>query len=156
MGQLMEDRSLSVSRVIAAAPEKLFRCWTEPALLQQWFCPAPWSVSRAELDVRPGGACLVVMRSPDGQEFPNRGVYLEVDMNRRIVMTDAYTAAWQPSEEPFMTTIVTFEDLGDGTTRYTAAALHWSEADRKTHEDMGFHQGWEKACDQLAELAARL
>ena len=56
--------------------------------------PRPWTVTAAELDVRPGGSSLVVMRSPDGQEFPNRGVYLEVQPGRRLVLTDAYTEAW--------------------------------------------------------------
>ncbi len=51
--------------------------------------------------------------------------------------------------------IVTFEDEG-GKTRYTARALHWNAADREHHENMGFHEGWGKAADQLAELVARI
>ena len=58
---------------------------------------------RAELDVRPGGANLIVMRSPDGAEFPNRGVYLAVEPGRRLVFTDAFVEAWVPSPKPFMT-----------------------------------------------------
>lgn len=121
----------------------------------QWFCPKPWTVSAAELDVRPGGSNVIVMRSPDGEEFPNRGVYLDVVKNERIVLTDAFTKAWQPSEKAFMTAIITFEDDA-GKTKYTARVLHWSEADRKAHEEMGFHQGWSQAADQLAALAATL
>jgi len=150
-----ESRELVLVRLIDAPPEKLFRAWTEPALLKQWFCPKPWTVVFAELDVRPGGANVIVMRSPEGQEFPNRGVYLDVVRNERLVFTDAYTTAWEPSEKPFMTGIITFEDEG-GKTRYTARVLHWSVADRKTHEEMGFHEGWGKATDQLAELVADL
>lgn len=108
----------------------------------------------AELDVRPGGSSVIVMRGPDGRELPNRGVYLEVVKNARLVMTDAYTEAWVPSEKPFMTAVVTFENAGK--TRYTARVFHWSEADRKAHEEMGFHRGWSKATDQLAELVATL
>lgn len=95
------------------------------------------------------------MRSPEGQEFPNRGVYLDVVRNERLVLTDAYTEAWKPSDKPFMTAIITFENQG-GKTKYTARVLHWNEADRKTHEEMGFHEGWGKATDQLAELVATL
>jgi uncharacterized protein YndB with AHSA1/START domain len=51
-----------------------------------------------------------------------------------------------------MTAIVTFEDLGDGRTRYTARARHWTVEDRKEHEKMGFHEGWGQCADQLAEL----
>ena len=72
------DRDLVFERVIDAPPEKLFRAWTEPDLLKQWFTPRPWTVSFVETDVRPGGASLIVMRNPEGQEFPHRGVYLEV------------------------------------------------------------------------------
>ena len=150
------DRDLVITRDIAAPRVKLYRCWTEPALIKQWFAPEPWSTPHAETDVRAGGASLVVMRGPDGKEFPNHGVYLEVVPNERIVFTDAYTRAWEPSAKPFMTLILTFEDLGGGTTRYTARARHWTEADRESHETMGFNEGWGLCTTQLAELAARL
>jgi uncharacterized protein YndB with AHSA1/START domain len=151
----ISERELVLIRIIDAPREKLFRAWTEPELLTQWFAPLPYTTPRAELDVRPGGSCLVVMRSPDGQEFPNPGIYLEVVLNERLVFTDAYVSAWVPSEKPFMTAIVTFEDE-NGRTRYTARVRHWSVADRETHEKMGFHEGWGRATDQLAALAARL
>ncbi len=64
------------------------------------------------------------MRDPDGNEFPNRGVYLEVIKVERLLFTDAYTKAWEPSEKPFMTAILTFENES-GKTRYTARVLHW-------------------------------
>jgi len=151
-----DDRDLVLTRDIAVAREKLYRCWTEPALIRQWFAPKPWTTPHAEADVRPGGASNIVMRGPDGQEFANRAVYLEVAPNERIVGTDAYVRAWEPSAKPYMTLIVTFEDLGSGRTRYTARARHWTAADREAHEKMGFHQGWGKCTDQLAELAATL
>ncbi len=149
--QTTDSRELVLTRLIDAPAEKLYRAWTEPALLKQWFCPKPWTVPSAELDVRAGGTSIIVMRSPEGQEFPNQGIYLEVVENERLVFTDAYTSAWEPSAKPFMTAIVTFTHEG-GKTRYTARLLHWSAADRKTHEEMGFHEGWGKATDQLAEL----
>ncbi len=147
---------LVLTRTIAVTPDKLFRCWTEPALIVQWFTPRPWTTVSAQTDVRPGGASLVVMRSPDGQEVPNPAVYLDVVPNKLLVATDAYTSAWVPSTKPFMTLVLRFDDLGDGRTQYTARALHWSAADRDQHEKMGFHTGWGLATDQLAELAARL
>ena len=150
------NRDLVITRDIAVPREKLYRCWTEPELMTQWFTPPPWITTHAETDVRPGGASLVTMRGPGGKEFPNPSVYLEVVPNERLVATDAYTTAWEPSAKPFMTLILTFEDLGGGNTRYTATARHWTEADRESHEKMGFHDGWARATDQLAELAARL
>jgi uncharacterized protein YndB with AHSA1/START domain len=153
--QPTSDRELVLTRFIPAPPEKLYRAWTEPALLTQWFAPLPWTTPSAVVDVRPGGSNLVVMQSPEGQQFPNPGVYLEVVPNRRLVVTDAYTKAWEPSEKPFMTLILTF-DPENGGTRYTARALHWSAEDRETHEKMGFHQGWGQCTDQLAALVARI
>jgi uncharacterized protein YndB with AHSA1/START domain len=149
------DRELVLTRIINAPREKVFKAWTDPELLKQWFAPSPWTTPVAETDVRPGGASLIVMRGPDGNEFPSRGVYLEVIKNERLVFTDAYTKAWEPSEKPFMTVILTFEDEG-GKTKYTARARHWTVADRETHEKMGFHQGWGQCTDQLAALVARL
>lgn len=149
------NRDLVLTRLIDAPREKLFRAWTEPALLMQWFAPLPYTTPRAELDVRPGGASLVVMRGPDGVELPNQGVYLEVVRNERLVFTDAFTAAWEPSQKPFMTVILTFQDEG-GKTRYTARVRHWTVADRETHEKMGFHEGWGRCADQLAALVAKL
>ena len=149
------DRELVLTRLIDAPREKLFRAWTEPALMKQWFAPAPWTTPTVETDVRPGGSSLIVMRGPDGTEFPNRGVYLEVVPNERLVFTDAYTKAWEPSEKPFMTVTLTFENEG-GKTRYTARVRHWTVADREAHEKMGFHQGWGQCADQLAALAKKI
>src|SRR5215475_14415591 len=103
------DRELVLSRLIEAPPEKVYRAWTEPELLKQWFAPRPYTTPVAELDVRAGGASVIVMRSPDGNDMPNRGVYLEVEKNRKLVFTDAYTSAWVPAEKSFMTAIITFE-----------------------------------------------
>ena len=147
------DRELVLTRLIDAPREKLYRAWTDAELLKQWFAPLPWTTPHAELDVRPGGAATITMRSPDGNDMPCPGVYLEVVPNRRLVFTDAYTSAWQPSQKPFMTVILTFEDEG-GKTRYTARVRHWTVADREAHEKMGFHQGWGLCTDQLAALAA--
>jgi uncharacterized protein YndB with AHSA1/START domain len=149
------DRELVLTRLIDAPREKLYRAWTEPALMKQWFAPRPWTTPVMEVDVRPGGANFFVMRGPDGEESSHRGVYLEVVPNERLVFTDAYTEAWQPSDKPFMTVILTFEVEG-GKTRYTARVRHWTVADREAHEKMGFHQGWGLCTDQLAALAATL
>lgn len=146
---------LSLTRLIDAPRDVLFRCWTEPELMKQWFVPRPWSLKHAEVDLRPGGRSLVVMADPEGNEYPNPGVYLEVVPGERLVFTDAYTEGWQPSDKPFMTGIISFADEG-GQTRYTAVARHWTEEDMKRHEEMGFHQGWGQCADQLEELAKRI
>jgi uncharacterized protein YndB with AHSA1/START domain len=149
------DRDLMLTRLIDAPREKLYRAWTDTTLLKQWFAPLPYTTPVAELDVRPGGSAFIVMRGPDGKDLPNRGTYLEVVPNQRLVSTDAYVKAWEPSEKPFMTLILTFEDEA-GKTRYTARARHWTVADREAHEKMGFHQGWGLCTDQLTALVAKI
>ncbi|MFC3227492.1 SRPBCC family protein [Marinibaculum pumilum] len=150
-----DPRDLVLSRFIPAPPPLLYRCWSEPDLLKRFFCPRPWSVSHAVLDLRPGGSCRITMCDPQGKAYPNDGVYLEVVPNRRLVFTDAYTAGWRPSEKPFMTGIIDFVPEGGGT-RYTACARHWTAADRQSHLEMGFEEGWGIVAHQLAELAATL
>jgi uncharacterized protein YndB with AHSA1/START domain len=147
---------LVLTREMDVAPEKLFRCWTEPSLMKQWFVPKPWTIAKAETDLRAGGSSYIVMRNPEGQEFPMHGVYLEVVKNEKLVFTDAFTKAWEPSAKPFFTAIVTFADLGGGKTKYTAVARHWRAEDRDEHVKMGFHEGWGICADQLQALAKTL
>lgn len=150
------DRELVLQRVLHASREKLYRCWTTPELIVQWFTPPPFKTTKAVMDVRAGGASNITMQGPDGQEFSNPGLYLEVVPNEKLVFTDAFTGAWEPSQKPFMTGILTFEDAGPGKTRYTARVRHWTVADREAHEKMGFHQGWAVATDQLEALAQKI
>ncbi|MDQ0561783.1 uncharacterized protein YndB with AHSA1/START domain [Rhizobium mesoamericanum] len=150
------QHELVLVREFDAPREKIFKAWTDPVLMKEWFVPRPWSIAEAKLDVRQGGSNLIVMRSPEGQEFPNRGVYLEIVENEKIVFTDAFTSSWVPSEKPFFVGIILLEDLGNGRTKYTASARHWTAADKEQHEQMGFHEGWGKCADQLAELLARI
>jgi uncharacterized protein YndB with AHSA1/START domain len=145
------DLELVLTRDVDAPVEKLFRAWTDPELLKQWFAPKPFTITKIDSDVRPGGKSLVVMQSPDGEEYPNAGLYLEVVPNQKIVFTDAFTEGWVPAK-PFMVATVTFEDLGGGKTRYTAKARHWTLEDKQTHEQMGFHEGWGQCLDQLVDL----
>jgi uncharacterized protein YndB with AHSA1/START domain len=157
IGPMSSTHELSLTRLIDAPRANVYRAWTEPALLRQWFAPRPYSTPVAELDVRPGGRIMIVMQGPDGTEMPCPGVYLEVVPGRRLVTTDAFVNAWEPSAKPFMTLIVTLEDEEGGRkTRYTARVLHWNAEDREAHEKMGFHEGWGRCADQLAEVARSL
>jgi uncharacterized protein YndB with AHSA1/START domain len=155
VSELTAAHELVITRLIDVPRDKLFRCWTEPALITQWFTPPPWKTIAAEVDVRTGGTSLITMRGPDGTLVLNRGMYLEVVENERLVFTDAYTSAWVPSAKPFFTGILTFEDEG-GRTRYTARARHWTAEDCAAHEKMGFYEGWGIATDQLIRLATTL
>ena len=139
---------LVLERIVDVSPELVWMAWTTPEHLMKWFTPAPWTVSECEIDLRPGGMFRTTMCSPEGQQFPNNGCYLEVVTNKRLVFTDALQPGYRPAEKPFFTAIITMEPHGAGT-RYVATALHRDEATRKQHEEMGFHEGWGKALDQL-------
>jgi uncharacterized protein YndB with AHSA1/START domain len=149
------DRELTIGRIINAPRGKVWRCWTEPSLIKQWFAPKPWTVSHVENDVRSGGSTLITMRSPEGQEVPGPGIYLEVLPQQKLVFTDAFTKAWEPSERPFMVVTLTMEDEG-AKTRYTVRAQHFTKEGVEEHKKMGFEAGWGICTDQLEALAASL
>jgi hypothetical protein len=96
------ERDLVITRIINAPPEQVFHAWTDPDLLKQWFAPHPWTTPVAATDVCPGDASLIVMRSPDGNEFPNRGVYLDVvtinGWNRFSIAFRSVSGAYQPQQ----------------------------------------------------------
>ncbi|HEV2645964.1 MAG TPA: SRPBCC domain-containing protein [Acidobacteriaceae bacterium] len=146
-----EGRDLILTCILSAPPAKIFRAWTDPALITQWFTLADWRATSAVLDVRAGGSSSITMRKPDGTEMINNDVYLEVVQDARLVFTDAYTSAWEPAERPFLTWIVTFEAF-EAKTKYTVIARHWTVGDREVHENMGFHQSWPITTEQLAAL----
>ena len=148
---------ISITRIINAPRSAVWRCWVESALLMQWFCPKPWRVSRADLDVRPGGASFIVMNGPDGEENAMPGQYLDVVAGERLAFTDAFVGDWRPGAgKPFMVGFVALSDAPDGKTHMVWGARHWSVEDRDQHLAMGFEQGWNAAADQLDELAKSL
>ena len=95
------------------------------------------------------------MADGEGNEFPNPGLYLDVVPNERLVFTDAFTSAWEPSERAFFVCELTFADEG-GKTRYIVRAKHWNIETKEEHEKMGFHEGWGICADQLEALAKTL
>jgi uncharacterized protein YndB with AHSA1/START domain len=112
---------LVLQRVIDVPPAVVWAAWTRPEHLSRWFTPAPWTVSACEIDVRPGGSFRTVMRSPDGQDHPNDGCYLEVVPHERLVFTSALLPGYRPAPDAPMpiTAYLTLEPVGSGT-RYTA------------------------------------
>jgi uncharacterized protein YndB with AHSA1/START domain/predicted enzyme related to lactoylglutathione lyase len=146
---------LEVARTIDAPRDLVFATWTDPKSFDEWWGPNGMRTPECEMDLRPGGAFRTVMRDPQGTEYRNGGVFLEVAAPERLVFTDAYEPGWKPTPEPFMTAVMTFDDVGGGKTRVTARALHRSYEDRVKHEQMGFHQGWGESLDRFAACVAR-
>ena len=159
--QTNPELDLELTRLLSAPPALVWRCWTEPELICQWFCPKPWSVSEAIVDLRAGGRFFTLMNGPAGEKVPNEGSFLEVVPQRKLVFTDIFGADYAPVAVPLsgaglsFAAILTFEPEGSGT-RYRAVARHRSPEDAETHRKMGFHEGWGAAADQLEELARTL
>jgi uncharacterized protein YndB with AHSA1/START domain len=151
------SHDLSVTRIIPAPRAVVWRCWTETELLKQWYCPRPWRVMQAEIDLRPGGRMNAVFEGPDGEIHDNKGSFLDVAPMERLVFTDAYSESFMPKNgAPFMTGFVHLADAPEGGTTMHWGARHWTAEDKAKHEAMGFHGGWSAAAAQLAELAAKV
>lgn len=152
------QRDLVLERVVPISVDAMWRAYTEPALLMQWFTPAPWKTIDCEIDLRPGGIFRTVMQSPEGEEFPNTGCVLEVAAPHLLVWTGALLPDYRPrtkaeiEQVPFLFTArLEFEPHPDGAL-YRATAIHPDTASRDIHDTMGFHKGWGAALDQMVAL----
>jgi uncharacterized protein YndB with AHSA1/START domain len=164
------ELDLVLTRTLNVSPAKAYRCWTEPALITQWFTPPPWTTPHAVMDVRVGGMSHITMRGPanaDGTlapDVPNAAIYLTVIPNERLISTNAFGASFTPV--PIKNALMAFHfviDLHFGVvagdakqTAYTATCRHWTVESKTAHEAMGFHVGWGIATDQLEALAKTL
>ena len=155
MTTLDPKTDLSFTKTLKAPRALLWECWTTPEHIKQFFVPKPHKVTDCEIDLRVGGRFNTVFEV-EGNRMENKGVWLEVVDQEKLVFTDAYAEGWKPAPDPFMTAIVLFEDAGNGQTTYTAIARHRSEESRKTHEDMGFFDGWGTVAEQLEAYAQKL
>jgi uncharacterized protein YndB with AHSA1/START domain len=145
----LAERELVLVRESDVPAARFFAAWTSAETYPIWFCPKPWYVSDVKLDVRPGGSSSMFICGPNGEKFPNGGLYLEIVPNEKIVFTDAFTGDWEPNPNFMFTGILTFETLPNGRTRYTARARHWTKEGSEKHASMGFHDGWGKVFEQL-------
>jgi uncharacterized protein YndB with AHSA1/START domain len=160
----VSDLDLVLERTLNAPRELVWRALTETELLKRWFAPRPYEISEFELDLRPGGIFRMRMVGPDGFDtgHGNPGCVLEVVERERLAWTSALGPGFRPAEmgegcEAFpMTAVMTLADAGEGKTLYRAVALHKNEADRDTHAQMGFHEGWGTCAGQLEELAGEM
>ncbi len=152
----LSEQDLVISRLVRAPRAAVWRAWTEPALLKEWWCPKPWTTEVRAFDLRAGGAFYTFMRGPDGGTSDNPGSFLEVVPGQRIVFTSLLTEDWRPAT-PWLafTAIITLADEGEGT-RYTATVMHPDKATRDSHEQMGFFDGWGTGITQLETFAQQL
>ncbi len=140
-----EDRELVITRVFDAPRRLVFKAWTEPERLAQWWGPQGFTTPFCEMDVRPGGAFRFGMRSPQGTDHWLRGVFREIAEPARLVCTWAWEdEEGKPCHETLLT--VTFAERDGKTTLTLRQAVFESVTSRDAH-----HDGWASCLDCLAE-----
>jgi uncharacterized protein YndB with AHSA1/START domain len=144
---------LVLERFIDAPRHLVWEALTKPEHLKEWYMPRAWgSVSRAEMDVRPGGVLSIDIATGDGGESPNLGCFLDVVPTERLVWTSMLFPGYRPAvfDDIPITAIMTMKAEGTGT-RYVFTALHRNEAELAENKASGFYEGTEIAVDQLVE-----
>lgn len=150
-------RDLVLERMVDVSPALVWKAWTTPEHVMKWFTPKPWETVDCRIDLRPGGEFYTQMRSPEGETMEGgSGCYLEIEPERRLVWTSALAPGYRPAmmrvHDLFFTAHILIEPAGAGA-KYTAIAMHPDETSRMRHEEMGFHDGWGTALDQLVAYA---
>ena len=137
-----KGESLEVRKTIAAPREKVFRAWTEPEAVKQWFPPPGYEAAPTDIDLRPGGSYRWGLRKlPDGKPFWSTGTFIEVVAPRRIV----YTWLWSGLPEENATRVtIDFHDRGGQTEVVLRHDRFVDVNQRNQHE-----QGWKLCIDQL-------
>lgn len=158
----MAENEVVFTQIINAPQERVFKAWTDPKLLSQWWGPEGFTNPICHVNLRPGGEYRIVMRSPDGVEYPVKGFYLEVVRPERIVFTDTaeeHPAQWREllnkyrqkgKDEPSLNLLmtVTFTDLGVRTL-LTIQTHFATVTDRDAILKMGAAEGWAQSLGKL-------
>jgi len=140
--------SLRMTRLIAAAPERVFEAWTRPEHMRRWSCPEGYGLEEVRSDVRVGGAFRLQMRSPEDLTHTAYGTYRVVDPPRKLV----YTWDWEEEDQRMGETLVTveFNDAPDGGTEVVLTHEGFPVEEARTgHED-----GWASCLNKLEALCA--
>lgn len=138
------SHSLQVKRLIDAAPEEVYRAWTDRGQLERWFAPSPdFEVAVHDLDPRAGGTYRIEMRAPDGASHVAVGEFRELEAPRRLTFT------WRWEGSPMTETLVTVELVSTegGTEVVLTHTLFRSEEERDRHTD-----GWTGCLARLGAL----
>jgi uncharacterized protein YndB with AHSA1/START domain len=144
------DREIVITRVFDAPRELVFEAWTDPEQVVQWWGPHGFTTTIHEMDVRPGGVWLFTMHGPDGTDYGNRVVFVEVVKPERLVYD--HGPEGQSNIKPFYVT-VTFDDE-DGKTHLTLRMVFESAAERDRAVEFGALEGGKQTLERLAQHLA--
>jgi len=150
-----QTRELVITRTFDAPRNLVYKAWTDPAQLAKWFGPNQFTIPVCELDVRPGGAILIHIMSPEGDVYPMKGEFQEVEPPERLVFTSAaYPSADGPLLLEDRTTVTLAED--NGKTTLTMHAVVTKATPGTEGALAGMEQGWNATLDKLADHLAKI
>lgn len=156
-----EVERMVVTRVFDAPRELVWKAWTDPKYVKQWWGPHGFTTPVCEMDFRVGGRSLYCMRTPDGQEFWNGVEYIEIVPPEKIVSLmyfadakgnkiDAAELGIEHEAVDGAYDVTLFEDLGDGRTKLTFIGNEPMESAKES----GQMEGWKQILDKVAEVVA--
>ena len=148
------ERELVITRIFDAPRELVFKAWTDPKHVAQWWGPKEFTNPVCELDVRPGGAILIHMRGPDDVVYPMKGVYREIVPPERLVFTDSAFEDEEGNPQLEDLTTVTFVEH-EGKTKLTLHAVVVKAAPAVEGALEGMEEGWNQSLDRLTEHLAK-
>jgi uncharacterized protein YndB with AHSA1/START domain len=162
-----QSKDFVISRVFDAPRDLVWKAFTEPERMRQWWGPKGFKVIVSKMDLRPGGTYHYGLESPDGKAMWGKFVYREITPPQRMVFINSFSdEAGGVTRHPMaptwpleMLSTFTFEELPGGETKFTVrwAAYNASEEEQKTFDTShdGMNQGWSGTMEQLtAYLAA--
>ena len=146
------DRELRIERVFDAPRDVVFKAFTDPELIAQWWGPRGTETVVDEVDFRTGGDWRFVSRDSDGGETAFRGTFREVVAPERI----AWTFEWDGMPGYPMVQTLTLEDLGDGRTRVVSLTMAFTREERDGMLGSGMEGGMNESYAALDKLLAKL
>jgi uncharacterized protein YndB with AHSA1/START domain len=150
----MSDREIVISRVFDAPRELVWEAWTDPRQVVNWWGPQGFSTTIDEMDVRPGGAWRLTMHGPDGAEYPNKSIFIEVVKPERIVYSHGGGKKGAPGAN-FEATW-TFEKQGNQTRLTIRMVFPSAEARDQVVKVYGAIEGGNQTLARLAEHLAKM
>jgi uncharacterized protein YndB with AHSA1/START domain len=143
----------TLQRVFHAPRELVYMIWTQPEYVKQWWGVDDCAIVVCELDVRPGGSFRIDMKTADGNVYVNRGVYIDVVPNERLVTKDERDEGVLPGNIPAGIHTVTFEDV-DGDTVVTLTSRFAHIQDRDLLVSFGIVDGIRQSLNRFQQLVA--
>ncbi len=143
-------KELTITRIFDAPRELVFKAWTDPKQVAQWWGPNGFTNPVCELEVRPGGAIRIDMRGPDGVVYPMRGVFHEIVEPERLVFTATAIEDKEGKPQLEVHNTVTFAAV-DGKTKLTLRAVVIKSTPEAAFALAGMEAGWTQSLDRLAE-----